>query len=734
MSTESVSSTQIPWWQLRFEGKFSLTAEKKEEILYFLRIFILLLVGIVSVGSRLFSVIRFESIIHEFDPWFNYRATRYLVDNGWFSFLNWFDDTAWYPLGRVLGHTVFPGIMVTSALVHYFVNSVLSINIDIREVCVFLAPGFSAATAYVIYGLTLEIVPESPTSALLASLFMGIIPGYISRSVAGSYDNEAIAIFLLGATFLMWLRAVRRGSIAYGILTALAYFAMVASWGGYIFITNLIPLHALTLIAMGHYSNGLYVAYSTYYVLGTVLSMLIPFVNTYPLKSSDHLGAIGVFGLMQLISLGSIICDLFPENSPIRNNVKQLLSMGVAGLAICVLLSINFLSAMGIISGWGGRFMSLWDTSYAKRHSPLIASVSEHQPTPWASFFLDLQLLLFAFPAAIWTSLSPSSTSKFSGRRIGHTSIEGAVFLILYAVTGSYFAGVMIRLMLTLAPIVCVGGGMVFGAIHERISLRLRRGGPTSSVLDYAVLLIVTIALVQFARHCTWATSTAYSSPSVVLSSTDHTGRMHIVDDFREAYYWIRKNTHPRAKVFSWWDYGYQLAGFSERLTIVDNNTWNFTHIATVGRAFALPEQHAYEILRELDVDYVLVIAGAASGFSGDDVNKFIWMIKISEGEFGPAGMVSEEAFYGQGGQYRVDAAGASQTMKSSLLYKLVYHGFGGHNDVARGNVVLPNPIDPLSSLEEAYSTERFIVRVFKVRPPDALGRSHITARAFDRK
>jgi hypothetical protein len=24
--------------------------------------------------SRLFSVIRFESIIHEFDPWFNYRS------------------------------------------------------------------------------------------------------------------------------------------------------------------------------------------------------------------------------------------------------------------------------------------------------------------------------------------------------------------------------------------------------------------------------------------------------------------------------------------------------------------------------------------------------------------------------------------------------------------------------------------------------------------------------------
>jgi hypothetical protein len=59
--------------------------------------------------SRLFSVIRFESIIHEFDPWFNYRSTVYMTDNGFYNFLNWFDELAWYPLGRIVGGTVYPG-------------------------------------------------------------------------------------------------------------------------------------------------------------------------------------------------------------------------------------------------------------------------------------------------------------------------------------------------------------------------------------------------------------------------------------------------------------------------------------------------------------------------------------------------------------------------------------------------------------------------------------------------
>ena len=50
------------------------------------------------------------------------------------------------------------------------------------------------------------------------------------------------------------------------------------------------------------------------------------------------------------------------------------------------------------ISPWTGRFYSLLDPSYAKNNIPIIASVSEHQPTTWSSFYFDLQLLVFMFP------------------------------------------------------------------------------------------------------------------------------------------------------------------------------------------------------------------------------------------------------------------------------------------------------------------------------------------------
>jgi len=52
-----------------------------------------------------------------------------------------------------------------------------------------------------------------------------------------------------------------------------------------------------------------------------------------------------------------------------------------------------------------------------------------------------------------------------------------------------------------------------------------------------------------------------------------------------------------------------------------------------VGKAMSSNESAAYEIMKSLDVNYVLVIFGGVIGYSGDDINKFLWMVRIAEGE-----------------------------------------------------------------------------------------------------
>ncbi|MEQ2269952.1 Dolichyl-diphosphooligosaccharide--protein glycosyltransferase subunit stt3b [Xenotaenia resolanae] len=134
---------------------------------------------------------------------FNYRSTHHLTTNGFYEFLNWFDERAWYPLGRIVGGTVYPGLMVTAGLIHYVLN-LLHITVHIRDVCVFLAPVFSGLTSISTFLLTRELWNQG--AALLAACFIAIVPGYISRSVAGSFDNEGIAIFALQFTYYLWVR------------------------------------------------------------------------------------------------------------------------------------------------------------------------------------------------------------------------------------------------------------------------------------------------------------------------------------------------------------------------------------------------------------------------------------------------------------------------------------------------------------------------------------------------
>lgn len=725
---------------------------------------------IVGFASRLFAVVRFESIIHEFDPWFNYRATHYLVENGFYKFLNWFDERAWYPLGRIVGGTVYPGLMVTAGAIHWFLNT-LHLTIHIRDVCVFLAPFFSGLTSIATYFFTKELWNER--AGLFAACFIAIAPGYISRSVAGSYDNEGIAIFALQFTYFLWIRAMKRGSVFWATCAALSYFYMVSAWGGYVFIINLIPLHVFALLLMGRYSNRIYTSYSVFFIVGLLCSMQIPFVGFQPVRTSEHMAAAGVFCLIQAFAFIKYLRDQMT-----KSEFKHLFNFALIGFAGVVFLAVVGLTYLGYIAPWSGRFYSLFDTGYAKIHIPIIASVSEHQPTTWVSFFFDLHVLICAFPYGVYICVKKINSER--------------VFIVLYAVSAVYFAGVMVRLMLTLTPVVCILSAITFSSTldnylnekegatlvepqvkkiapaktdhdtHKRRKKEKERekdkdlsdmqqhekAPPENEVsrkkknedsmlgshLKTITVMLMLMMLMLFAIHCTWVTSNAYSSPSIVLASSNYDGSRNILDDFREAYFWLRQNTNEHARVMSWWDYGYQIAGMANRTTMVDNNTWNNSHIALVGKAMSSNESAAYEIMRSLNVDYVLVIFGGVIGYSGDDINKFLWMVRIAEGEHPKD--IREADYFTPQGEFRVDKGG-SPVLLNCLMYKLCYYRFGEMQLDFRSpsgydrtrNAEIGNKDIKLTHLEEAYTTEHWLVRIYRVKSLENRPKSNVVGK-----
>ena len=82
----------------------------------------------------------------------------------------------------------------------------------------------------------------------------------------------------------------------------------------------------------------------------------------------------------------------------------------------------------------------------------------------------------------------------------------------------------------------------------------------------------------------------------------------------------------------------------SNRTVIVDNNTWNNTHIATVGKVLSADEDEGHKIARSLDADYVLVVFGGKLHYNGDDLDKFLWFVRIAASEYPE---IDEVSYYG---------------------------------------------------------------------------------------
>ncbi|CAM8922501.1 unnamed protein product [Rhodiola kirilowii] len=712
---------------------------------------ILLLIGVLAFSIRLFSVIKYESVIHEFDPYFNYRVTQFLVKNGIYDFWNWFDDRTWYPLGRVIGGTVFPGLTLTAGTIWRVLNS-LNIPLSVETVCVFTAPVFSAFAAWATYLLTKEV--KGTGAGLTAALFLAMVPSYISRSVAGSYDNEAVAIFALIFTFYLYIKTLNTGSLFYATLNALAYFYMVCSWGGYTFIINLIPMHVLLCIVTGRYSSRLYVAYAPLVVLGTLLASLVPVVGFNAVMTSEHFASFLVFIVIHVVALVYYIKGIL---SPKMFKVAVTLVISVGLVVCCAVIAILVaVVASSPTKGWSGRSLTLLDPTYASKYIPIIASVSEHQPPTWPSYFMDINVLAFLVPAGIIACFLPLS--------------DASSFAVLYIVTSVYFSGVMVRLMLVLAPAACIMSGIALSqafdvftqsikfqlpgmdsnpeddapkevekidkneeTLKERPSKKNRKKErehvekiPTKTKTEKKLLVLPLTASVVavfllillgafYVIHSVWAAAEAYSAPSIVLTSHTHDG-LHVFDDFREAYAWLSHNTDVDDKVASWWDYGYQTTAMANRTVLVDNNTWNNTHIATVGTAMSSPEKAAWEIFHSLDVKYVLVVFGGLVGYPSDDINKFLWMVRIGGGVFPHI----KEPDYLRDGQYRIDSE-ATPTMLNSLMYKLSYYRFvetdgKGYDRVRRTEI--GKKYFKLNYFEEVFTTHHWMVRLYKLKPP----------------
>jgi dolichyl-diphosphooligosaccharide--protein glycosyltransferase len=457
--------------------------------------------------------------------------------------------------------------------------------------------------------------------------------------------------------------------------------------------------------------------------------MQVAFVGFKPLQTAEHFAAAAVFIALQFHNF-----MVWSRTMLGKNAYKQFVMLVIVGVMVMFVLA--WMS--GVVKPFTGRFYTL--LTGGKAEIPIIASVSEHQPTPWSMLFFDLNIALALAPAGLFICFRDITDSS--------------LFVILYAITSCYFAGIMVRLVLVFAPVACILSGIALSEAFQNFSDQLKfaihpppsttekettaaRSNVTAAewsssapfvsrlidcIVSVSVLVGLLLCCVLYVSSSIWVTAEAYSSPSIVLSTGSNDGSRHIIDDFREAYRWLGQNTPESSRIMAWWDYGYQMNAMANRTTIADNNTWNNTHIATVGLTLSSTEEEAYKVMRKLDVDYMLIIFGGRIGYSSDDINKFLWPVRISAGVYPER--IQEKNYYAQDGSYRVDKY-APKTMINSLMYKMAYYRFAEISSMygqptgfdRSRNMEIGKKNIRLSRIEEAFTSENWLVRIYKVKP-----------------
>lgn len=423
------------------------------------------------------------------------------------------------------------------------------------------------------------------------------------------YDNESIAMTAMVMTFATWCMTLRKRdneyvTILFGIITGLAYFYMVAAWGGYVFVLNVVGVHASALVAIGRYSTQLHRAYTSFFLVGTITATFIPVVGYTPLKSLEQLGPLLAFGGMQLIEL----CEVMIRQKRLNDSRKKKFTrMDAWKLRITVFGTVGAIGALAcyglMLQGYFGpissRVRGLF-VKHTKTGNPLVDSVAEHQAASPQAYMQYLQNVIYIAP------IGYVITALFYWN-------DASSFLIVYGIAAYYFSHRMVRLILLTAPIASVLGGIFIGRVAawgvsgviELFDLlpilydRMTKGSESSSSNNtddepkgksskkggsskkdtssskavksvvHPIIPIITVLircggiwyLINWSKpYCKSFYSTghemakAISHPTIITKARTQQGQEVILDDYREAYFWLRDHTPPDARIMAWWD------------------------------------------------------------------------------------------------------------------------------------------------------------------------------------
>ena len=564
--------------------------------------------------------LRWGAYISEFDPYFNFNDMRQITANGWQSWFSYVNVAEWFPFGRAPVTTSYPGTSFTGVLIYQFFQSI-GVNISLYDAAVYSPVLLGAFAVLATYFFAKDLWGKS--AGLFAALFAAFSSSLISRTELGFFRNEGVGIPTMILTFLFFMRAVSPGKslksmIIYSMMSSISLIYMSFSWGSFRYAAEVLGLFALALVVLRRYTPRLFLAYGMTLGFMLYVGTEIPLLGHAFLTESTTIALVGVMGLLIVMELARL-----------AHSTRGRLSILVVTIVSSAAILFGLVSTK-VISGslLQGKFLATVDP-FVRNNIPLIASVAENRPSTWASLYLELGSLILLAVFGFF----------FAFQRLR----EGDVLLIIFGVTGFYFAASLVRLTLILAPVMATLaaitvvelGKPAMDIIQQTVLFPRRKLRFTSRVsreFSLGILLIIMILVVPTFIN---AVQSAYTPTTIASASLPVRAA---VPDWLEALSWMSNNLPHSSVVFAWWDYGYWITVNTGLSTLSDNGTGNTTAIQDIAVGFMLNESLAVQLMRQERVTHVAIFISYNRGLCGSngppfcgygDDSKWYWMVRI---------------------------------------------------------------------------------------------------------
>jgi dolichyl-diphosphooligosaccharide---protein glycosyltransferase len=582
------------------------------------------------------------ALLNEFDPYYQFSITQHMVHNGLLSPYwptHWVNMMKWYPNGLDMS-TSLPALPMTAAALYQIV-SLFGVNIDLMTFCSILPAAIAVVSCLVLYFIGKDMGGKAV--GLFAALFLALAPSFLQRSSLGFFDTEVPGVIGLVLFIFLFLRSLDanrslRASILYslGAAAALGYF--IAGWGAAYYLIGLSVLFVFILVLLKRYTPRMLINYSIIYGLGLFIGTKVPYISLKYLISGAVIPVAAVFIVL-------VVAEI------LRNNIsmKTKLSMAI-GTLVVVVGGITVLALTDKLGGITGKFVTVLDP-FIRAASPLVDSVAEQRITAWGNLYLEFGIAILFFLLGLYFVLRNPTNRN--------------IFLLLFAITGLYFASSMIRLLVLFAPAfgIIAGIGIVsllkpfFTLLQEapktlaKSKRRMARVSKEYSGVAVFIIFMIMVTNLAFSpqtggmpRAIDQAyVPTAISASSLPVGGSSLTGP---VTAWLDALRWMQDNVGSTNAVVMWWDYGNWLSDLGNVTSLADNTTENATQIENVGFIFMGNQNQSMAMLSgygQSHVQYIAVfeVLGISQSSSGSssyvaspagygDEGKWVWMARIS--------------------------------------------------------------------------------------------------------